>query len=382
MKVISIGFGRDIFEKDSEAQRRAIAQSSLFEELHIIVFSLDTHHLPSKLQIAPNAWVYSTNAPNSFFYITSAVSIGMEILGDSKIIDGKDQGSWIITAQDPFEAGLAAYRLAKKTEVKLHLQVHTDVLSPYFKRHSILNCLRVKLARFLLPKADGIRVVSSRIKNSLETALKLKAIPYILPVFVDVERIKNAPLAVDLREKYSEYKHIILVAGRLSKEKNIRLALQAFSAVSKVHPEVGMVIVGSGPEESSLKHFVKRHGLKTNVFFESWTKDIFSYYKTADLFLQTSRYEGNSRAIIEAVFSNIPIVSTDVGISGEILQGKFSSVCPVGDQKCLSEKISYFLEHEEERKEISNTAREKLEKIIHSDKDKYLEEYRRSFQTV
>src|SRR6185436_5341871 len=99
---------------------------------------------------------------------------------------------WTISAQDPFESGLAAYRIAKQTGTKLHLQVHTDLESPYFRKHSLLNRMRVILAHYLLPKADGIRVVSSRIKDSLLSTLHfpLSTSLCVLPVFVDTDKIR------------------------------------------------------------------------------------------------------------------------------------------------------------------------------------------------
>jgi len=45
------------------------------------------------------------------------------------------------------------------------LQIHTDIMSPYFARESVLNRARVQIAKFLIPRADAIRVVSPRIKN-------------------------------------------------------------------------------------------------------------------------------------------------------------------------------------------------------------------------
>ena len=74
----------------------------------------------------------------------------------------------LVTSQDPFENGLIARRLAKKLKAKLELQIHTDFLSPYFVKHSILNRLRVLIASQTLPQADYIRVVSQRIKQSLK----------------------------------------------------------------------------------------------------------------------------------------------------------------------------------------------------------------------
>ena len=55
---------------------------------------------------------------------------------------------------------------------------------------------------------------------------------------------------------------------------------------------------------------------------EPWTDDPFSYYKTADLFLLTSNYEGYGMAVVEAMAAGCPVIMTDVGLAGEVLIDK------------------------------------------------------------
>ena len=82
-----------------------------------------------------------------------------------------DAGAFdVVTAQDPFETGLGALRgirSSRAPETPLHLQVHTDFLSPWYARGSWKNKLRARIADKILPQAAGIRVVSERVKQSL-----------------------------------------------------------------------------------------------------------------------------------------------------------------------------------------------------------------------
>ena len=220
----------------------------------------------------------------------------------------------LITCQDPFETGFLGWILARRLRVKLQLQAHTDFLSPYFSAESFKNKIRVRLAKFLLSRADCIRVVSKRIADSLRTMnYKLRTSPVALPIFVDVEKIRNAPVTTDLHKKYPQFDFIILMASRLTREKNIGLAIEALREVIKSHPKTGLVIVGSGPEERKLKLMTNDYGLMTNVVFEQWTDNLSSYYKTADLFLLTSFYEGYGLTLVEALSAGAPVISTDVG---------------------------------------------------------------------
>ena len=246
----------------------------------------------------------------------------------------------LVTAQDPFETGLVAARVAKRCKANLELQVHTDFLSPFFKKESLKNKIRVFLGKRLLRKAACVRVVSKRIKRSLVAAQLCKEeVISVLPIFVDILRYRDATVIVDLHKKYTQFKKIILMASRIVTEKNISLALCAFKDAARDLPGLGLVIVGSGPLAGALEQEIKKRGLSDSVVFEPWTTALASYYKTADLFLTTSNYEGYSMTLIEAAASGCPIITTDVGLVGDLLGPEEVAVVPVGDQKMLSRVI-------------------------------------------
>ncbi len=110
------------------------------------------------------------------------------------------------------------------------------------------------------------------------------------------------------------------MASRLEPEKNIVLAINAMCEVVKQRPQVGLVIVGSGSEEQQLKLKVRNCGLAANIIFENWIdkSTLYSYYKTTDLFLSTSLYEGYGLTLAEAQAAGCPIISTDVGVARDV----------------------------------------------------------------
>ncbi len=227
----------------------------------------------------------------------------------------------LVTSQDPFETGVIAWRLARRLGAKLELQIHTDIGSPYFWRESIKNKIRFLLAKFLLPKADQIRVVSKRIRDFLISNFQFPISKIIVkPIFIEVEKIKKTPITVDLHQKYSQFEKIILMASRLTREKNIGLAIEAIREIIKSKPRTGLVIVGSGQESEKLKAKSAKLNLEKNVIFEPWIdqETLYSYYKTADLFLVTSLYEGYGMTLVEALAAGCPIVSTDIGVAREM----------------------------------------------------------------
>ena len=327
-----ISTDRRIFEAGSAVRARQIEYASLFDELHIVVFtkrnfqfSIFNFQTPSKIQIAENCWVYPTNSQSRWSYIFDAIRIGRWIIDDSKFTF---QDS-VITVQDPFETAQVGLALKRRFGLPLQVQIHTDFLSPYFARESFLNWLRVKMAIYAVRQADSIRVVSHRIKKSLDSRFMIHdSRIQSLPIFVDIEKIKNAPVLANLHKKYPQFDKIILMVCRLNPEKNLPQAIRLFVSVSRKRSGLGMVIVGDGPEKRSLEGLIWKLGVDERIIFAGWQEGVSDFYRTADLFLSTSFYEGFGLASFEAHASGCPVISTDVGIASEIITAKTGSIIP------------------------------------------------------
>jgi glycosyltransferase involved in cell wall biosynthesis len=219
----------------------------------------------------------------------------------------------------------------------LEIQVHEDIGSPNYS-FNITNKIRKFLALNYLPKADSIRAVSERIKRYLVGTLGINESKVIVrPITIDAESIKNAPIvaSADLHKKYPQFDKIVLMAGRLESEKNVRLAIEAWPLVIEKHPKAGLIIIGNGSLKNRLERQAKNicgsNGgppaggepqAPKSIVFEGWTDKptLYSYYKTADLFLNTSLFEGYGMALIEANAAKCKIVSTDVGVVGDTLK--------------------------------------------------------------
>ncbi|MCR4330841.1 MAG: glycosyltransferase [Patescibacteria group bacterium] len=360
-----ISSDRKIFERGSPVAERVISYGALVEKLHIIVFtravSAEFERFENK-NLGRNISVYPTNSKNKWQYVRDAYRIGKTL----KNID-------LVTAQDPFEAGFSAWRIAKKLKAKLQLQVHTDFLSPFFAKESFLNFLRVRMARFLLPRASCVRVVSERIKNSLVVSLGLPVTKItVLPIFVDTKRVRDASARIDLHLRYPQFDFIVLMASRLTPEKNIALALRAFQKVAKKYPKTGLIVIGEGSENHTLGLLATNLNLQGNVIFDGWQTDLISYYKTADLFLLTSNYEGYGMTLIEAASAGRPMVSTDVGVVGDLINAENALICAVGDETCITQSIRRVIENKGLRERLEQAAAMAIEQMPERSNEQYI----------
>jgi len=389
-----ISMDRTVFTEGSDASSRMLEYGSLVKELHIIVFSRQSLGLKSG-RIAENIWLYPTNSPNRFMYIFDAARIGrrlffvsaeMEVAGEKMGVH--ENLADIVTAQDPFECGLAGWLIAAKLAVPLHLQIHTDFMSPLYRAESLLNKIRVLLARFLLRRPGvSVRAVSGRIKRSIAEKVSF---PYgkfprviVLPIFIDIDIIRNAPILFDLHDKFPEWKRIILVVSRLEREKGVDAALQIFSSIPATNwSSVGLCVAGDGGEREHLGRLAEKLGIAERVAFLGHIpqSDLFSCYKTADLLLVASRYEGYGRQIMEAAASGCPVLSYDVGIAPEALTYWNGSVCPPGNMKCMKDTLRNWFTEEGLPEGLLIASRGAAAKMQSETKEEYLTKYQKMWE--
>ena len=380
LKILIIGTDRSIFKPDSVARERMIEYGKIFDQLHIIIFTKRFQKFEIE-KIAENVWIYPTKSWSRWLCPFDAVRVAKSQFGKvaSKTID-------IISSQDLFETGIAGWLIAKKYNLPLQIQIHTDFLSPYFWKESFLNKIRVIIGKFLIKRTDCLRVVSNRIKNSLLQRLQpatchLPPNITVLPIFVDIEKIKNTPANFDVRKKYPQFSFIIMMASRLEKEKNIVLAIEMMRELIRQYPKIGMVIIGDGKEKKNLERLVSKYNLQKNILFEGWQNDLISYYKTANVFLSTSLYEGYGLTIVEALASGCPVVSSDVGIASEMIsEGESGFVCPVNDKNCFIRRIQEIMEISSLKEKLALNSKILISEKMTVSKEEYLLKYKQAIE--
>jgi len=314
---VMISTDRLLFMEKSQVRARMLEYMKLYKELHIIVFSSKKM---DPIVISSGCKIYSTNSSLRINYVSDACKLGKKIVkGVSKDIP------ILVTCQDPFETALAGKYIANlRKESELLIQIHTDLLSPYFidKRigivNSCLNRVRLYISKFTLPHAQVIRVVSIKIANSLVSSGMSREKIVVKPIDINIGYINNPTPPFNLKSKFPKFSKIILLVARLEPEKNVSMAIDAMKIVNKSRSDIGLIIVGSGSEMVKLKKQAYNLNLSQTVVFEGWQTDLTPYYRGADLLLVTSWYEGYGMVFKEAQSVGLKIVSTDVGIAREM----------------------------------------------------------------
>lgn len=303
MRILMISTDRTAFEAGSPTRRRMETYAKAVGILDIIVFSLRRHG-HQKIQHG-QLTICPTDSRLRLLY-------GWNALMSPCLKERIDA----VTVQDPFEVGLLGLVISWYLKIPLHVQIHTDLYAPAFRQHSFLNRARLVIAFFVLRRADRIRVVSERIRRSVELRVREKTRSQIsvLPIFVDIDHFKKAQAPTELVERFASFKKKVLVVSRLESEKHVALAISSFAEGAP--NDACLIILGDGSGRGSLQVLAESLGIKARVFFEG-RRDPAPYYALADLVLVPSYYEGYCMTIIEALAAGVPVISTDVGIAPE-----------------------------------------------------------------
>ena len=366
MKVLTIGSDENLFEQSSVVFLRQQEYASQMEELHIIVCTVSRNASPIR---AGNLFIYPTQSWSKLMYVYDAYRVG------KKVLNGIVLSSTVISSQDSGESGLVGLLLARKFHLPFQVQVHTDIFSPYFG-HSLLNNIRKILARYILPQATGIRVVSERISASLtkkfpEISTKIS----VLPIFVDIPYITSYVPKRNLHTEFPQFDFIILMASRLTKEKHIETALYALQKVVEKFPRTGLIIAGDGSERAHLQHVVTDLGIAPQIILLNWQEDLLSLFKTADVFLLTSLYEGYGMTLVEAAACGCSIITTPVGIADEIVKDTENGfICEVHDVECVSERIIELTQNLDLRQLFQSRIQDSIQRVIQT-RHEYITRY-------
>lgn len=296
MRILTISSDWNVFSEDSAVARRQRLQASTVDRFDVFM-----PHGPSEIvHIAGNGAMRGFG-PGKMRGTVRMVWASLKMSRPD-----------IVSSQDPFFLGFLAWTIARMRGAKLHIQIHTDLFDSHFSAESLGNRVRVFLARFVLRHADCIRVVSDRIKRSLD-GLKLSVPVSVLPVFIDTEVI-DAAQPLQRRQLYPKFEKLILVVSRLEAGKNVEAAIQAMPEILKVQPSAGLVVLGGGSEREKLEKLTKELGVEEEVVFAGSSKP-HAYYKAADLLIAPSRYEGYGMVVVEALYAGCPVISFDTGIA-------------------------------------------------------------------
>ncbi|HEY3323965.1 MAG TPA: glycosyltransferase [Planctomycetota bacterium] len=172
----------------------------------------------------------------------------------------------------------------------------------------------------------------------------------------------------------------VVAVGRLDPQKDYPTLLNAWKFVEEAHPEARLSIAGDGPEEPNLKVLAGRLHLR-RVNFLGFVKDVAALLRTADVFAQSSAWEGFGLTVAEAMACSLPVVVTDADSLPELVTHERTGlVVHKGDAQALATAILRLLQGRAEAAALGQAAR--VEALRRFSIQRMIQDYARLYQEL
>lgn len=172
---------------------------------------------------------------------------------------------------------------------------------------------KLMLRRFMKPFVHHYIALSKDLEQYLKQEIRISD-KKITQIYNGVDLSKFKPVGSQ-RSKAQ----VVLAAGRLSQVKDFKTLIEGFAHLNE-HPDLRLWIAGEGPQEQALNDLVTQLGIAMKVHFLGHRTDLPELMSQADIYVQTSLFEGISNTVLEAMASGLPIVTTRVGGNPELVQ--------------------------------------------------------------
>ncbi len=213
------------------------------------------------------------------------------------------------------------------------------------------------LTFFLFGMTEGIVLQTNEAKEFFPKTIQKKAI--VLQNSLNPEFIRP----IYTGEKRKE----IVSVGRIDKNKNQRMLVEAFVPLVEAFPEWNLVLYGDGEERKHLEKRVKELRLDDRILFKGIQQNIPEKIEGASIFVLPSKQEGMPNALIEAMVLGLAAISTDCPCGGPrdlIVSGENGLLIPVDDTNALTEALKNLMEDEVLRGKLAKNAIMLREKVL------------------
>lgn len=157
----------------------------------------------------------------------------------------------------------------------------------------------------------------------------------------------------------SRNRHFLLAVGRLHPVKGFDCLLQAFALLAQTHPGWDLYILGEGDQRGELEALRDSLGLQERVFMPGHAGNMSEWYEAADMYVLSSRVEGLSNSLLEAMAHGLPCVAFDCDTGPrEIIREGIDGVLvrPVQDAHALAQSLSVLMSDQGARQRLASRA--------------------------
>jgi glycosyltransferase involved in cell wall biosynthesis len=228
----------------------------------------------------------------------------------------------------------------------------------YTQRRVFLETLSMRYVATRV-MANGFVVADAarqRLKDERPVDILSNAVDFVPPIPEDERDALRRAIIGDPKRPF------VLSVGRLTAAKGFPDLIDAFLIVRNRFPEAALVIAGGGRLIEDFKLQIARLGLQKHVFLLGRRNDVPRLLASADIYVNSSHWEGTPVSVLEAMATGLPIVATTVGESPYLLAEGAGMLVPSHQPQELASALISLLASGEKCAALGKSARERVQR--------------------
>lgn len=214
-------------------------------------------------------------------------------------------------------------------------------LTNFYEKTLILKRYSEREMRFIAISKDTLSYMESVLPNPFKKTL--------LPNAIDTKRFKPG-------EEKHKTPHLVMI-GSLVDKKGQELAIQTMVVLVKRGLSIRLDLLGDGPVRKKLEELIIKEDLSDAVTLHGNVNHPEHYLQQAVLYLHTAKYEPFGLVLLEAMACGLPVVCTDGGGNGDLIEeGVNGYLVQHRDPDLLADKIETLLKDGKKRESMSAEA--------------------------
>lgn len=238
----------------------------------------------------------------------------------------------LITTQTPFDDGWLGIRLKQRFGIPVNAQMRASFLNmtPWIQERPLIYRIFNQLGKWVVYKADTVRVVSEGEKARLERLFpKLRGKIFALHPLVNIQMFSESPKTEDIERVEQVLRHhnmgekpFLLFVGRFAHQKNLPTLLRAYAEVQQTHPQSRLVLAGDGPLRGELEQLARQLAVDRSILWLGTLPlpQLRAWYTCARATVLPSFYEGVAKVLLESYLCGAPAIVTPFVCTQELLR--------------------------------------------------------------
>lgn len=201
------------------------------------------------------------------------------------------------------------------------LRVKIPTISSVRNDPQYSNLVKKITRKLLLPTSTHVVVQTQQIKKYFPESIQKKTTVIFNPVN---EKVFSEERVSSVSDSIKPKNNSIISVGRFHAQKNHRMMIEAFAMVADEFPDWKLIIYGDGPLRINLETLIRERGLENRVLLPGRSENVIEEIACSKVFCLSSVYEGMSNAMVEAICVGLPVISTKVSGTEELIKDGYN----------------------------------------------------------